>query len=283
LKLRLRLRKPEKPGVFPYLPSPICYLLESMLRRLRIKNLAVVDEVEWELGQGFNVLTGETGAGKSILIDAFLLLLGERADKGLVRTGAESCLVEGELDGVREFEGWLEAKGVEPDPEGTLIIKRQISTAGTGRQFLNGSAVTLAVLKELGDRLVDLHGPHDHQALLAPAAQRAALDAFGGLEKHREEVQSAWREKKEAEEKLAAFRKRSSDPGRTRNWREPMQPPDTASGLSSWRPRSTSCWSQAKTTRWVSSEKRSGPWRNGSGWTGRPGRCGRKTSKSWRP
>lgn len=179
-----------------------------MLRRLRIKNLAVVEEVEWELGQGFNVLTGETGAGKSILIDAFLLLLGERADKSLVRTGAESCLVEGELEGAKEFHGWLDQKGVEPDPDGTLVVKRQISAAGTGRQFLNGSAVTLGVLKELGDRLVDLHGPHDHQALLSPAAQRAALDAFGGLEKDAAAVRLAWGLKKEAEEKLAAFRQR---------------------------------------------------------------------------
>jgi DNA repair protein RecN (Recombination protein N) len=179
-----------------------------MLRRLRIKNLAVVEEVEWELGQGFNVLTGETGAGKSILIDAFLLLLGERADKSLVRTGAESCLVEGELDEAKELHGWLDQKGVEPDPDGTLVIKRQISAAGTGRQFLNGSAVTLGVLKELGDRLVDLHGPHDHQALLSPSAQRAALDAFGGLEKEAAAVRLAWGLKKEAEEKLAAFRQR---------------------------------------------------------------------------
>jgi DNA repair protein RecN (Recombination protein N) len=179
-----------------------------MLRRLRIKNLAVVEEVEWELGKGFNVLTGETGAGKSILIDAFLLLLGERADKSLVRTGTESCLVEGELDGAEEFQGWLDEKGVEPDPDGTLVIKRQISTAGTGRQFLNGSAVTLGVLKELGDQLVDLHGPHDHQALLSPAAQRAALDAFAGLEKDAETVRSAWGRKREVEDQLAAFRQR---------------------------------------------------------------------------
>ena len=179
-----------------------------MLRRLRIKNLAVVEEVEWELGKGFNVLTGETGAGKSILIDAFLLLLGERADKGLVRTGAETCLVEGELGGAENFRDWLEEKGVEADAEGALVIKRQISTTGAGRQFLNGSAVTLAVLKELGDRLVDLHGPHDHQALLSPAAQRVALDGFGGLAKEAEAVRSAWRQKKEAEEKLADFRKR---------------------------------------------------------------------------
>jgi len=170
--------------------------------------LAVVEQVEWELGKGFNVLTGETGAGKSILIDAFLLLLGERADKSLVRTGAEGCVVEGELAGAKEFQGWLDEKGVEPDPDGTLVIKRQISTAGTGRQFLNGSAVTLGVLKELGDRLVDLHGPHDHQALLSPAAQRAALDAFGGLEKDAEAVQLAWGRKREVEEKLEAFRQR---------------------------------------------------------------------------
>ena len=179
-----------------------------MLRRLRIQNLAVVEEVEWELGEGFNVLTGETGAGKSILIDAFLLLLGERADKGLVRTGAESCLVEGELGGAENFRDWLEEKGVEADPGGTLVIKRQISAAGTGRQFLNGSAVTLAVLKALGDRLVDLHGPHDHQTLLSPAAQRGALDGFGGLGKEVEAVRAAWRQKKEAEEKLAHFRTR---------------------------------------------------------------------------
>lgn len=178
------------------------------MRWLRIKNLAVVEQVEWELGKGFNVLTGETGAGKSILIDAFLLLLGERADKSLVRTGAEGCVVEGELAGAKEFQGWLDEKGVEPDPDGTLVIKRQISTAGTGRQFLNGSAVTLGVLKELGDRLVDLHGPHDHQALLSPAAQRAALDAFGGLEKDAEAVQLAWGRKREVEEKLEAFRQR---------------------------------------------------------------------------
>ena len=179
-----------------------------MLRRLRIKNLAVVEEVEWELGKGFNALTGETGAGKSILIDAFLLLLGERADKSLVRTGAENCLVEGELGEAGDFRDWLEEKGVEPDPDGALVIKRQISATGTGRQFLNGSAVTLGVLKELGDRLVDLHGPHDHQTLLSPNTQRAALDSFGGLEQELQSVRSAWRRKKELEENLTRFRQR---------------------------------------------------------------------------
>ena len=167
----------------------------------------MVEELTWELGKGFNALTGETGAGKSILVDAFLLLLGERADRGLVRTGAEGCLVEGELGGAERFRDWLEAKGIEADGEGTLIIQRQVGSTGAGRQFLNGSAVTLAVLKELGDRLVDLHGPHDHQTLLSPAAQRGALDGFGGLEKLVGEVRQAWRAKRESEEAQESFRK----------------------------------------------------------------------------
>jgi DNA repair protein RecN (Recombination protein N) len=178
-----------------------------MLRRLRIKNLAVVEELEWELTAGFNALTGETGAGKSILVDAFLLLLGERADRGLVRTGAERCVVEGELGGAEKFKEWLEEKGVEPDPEGTLVIQRQIGIAGTGRQFLNGSSVTLAVLKELGDRLVDLHGPHDHQTLLSPSVQRSAIDGFGKLEAGGGGVGAAWNEKSAAEEAMIAFQK----------------------------------------------------------------------------
>jgi DNA repair protein RecN (Recombination protein N) len=101
----------------------------------------------------------------------------------------------------------LEGKGIEADGEGTLIIQRQVGSTGAGRQFLNGSAVTLAVLKELGDRLVDLHGPHDHQTLLSPAAQRGALDGFGGLEKLVGEVRQAWRAKRESEEAQEEFRK----------------------------------------------------------------------------
>jgi DNA repair protein RecN (Recombination protein N) len=101
----------------------------------------------------------------------------------------------------------LEEKGIEADGDGTLIIKRQVGTTGAGRQFLNGSAVTLSVLKELGDRLVDLHGPHDHQTLLSPAAQRGALDGFAGLEKLVGEVRQAWHSKRDAEEAEEVFRK----------------------------------------------------------------------------
>ena len=111
------------------------------------------------------------------------------------------------MSGAEKFKDWLEEKGVESDPEGVLVIKRQIGGSGAGRQFLNGASVTLAVLKELGDRLVDLHGPHDHQTLLSPATQRGALDGFGGLEKTVAEVRQAWREKKSAEEKREAFQR----------------------------------------------------------------------------
>ena len=197
----------EKGQDFAYLPCVFCYGSGVMLRRLRIRNLAVVEELTWDLAKGFNALTGETGAGKSILVDAFLLLLGERADRGLVRTGAEGCVVEGELGGAERFRGWLEEKGIEADGDGTLIIKRQVGSTGAGRQFLNGSAVTLSVLKELGDRLVDLHGPHDHQTLLSPAAQRGALDGFAGLEKLVGEVKQAWHSKRDAEEAEEVFRK----------------------------------------------------------------------------
>ena len=211
MRLGQRGRKEESDPVDKKIPpgSSLGMLMNYiMLRRIRIKNLAVVEELAWELGQGFNALTGETGAGKSILVDAFLLLLGERADRGLLRTGAESCLVEGELGGAEAFRGWLEERGVEPDPEGTLVIKRQINSAGSGRQFLNGSAVPLSLLKELGDRLVDLHGPHDHQTLLSPATQRGALDRHAGLAKETEAVQTAWRKKLEAGRQLEEFHQR---------------------------------------------------------------------------
>jgi DNA repair protein RecN (Recombination protein N) len=150
-----------------------------MLRLLRIKNLAVIDEVAWELAPGFNILTGETGAGKSILIDALSMLMGERADRGMVRDGAEAASVEASLDAPAGCGPVLGEAGLDPVAEGDeLILRRTVSAQGQGRQFINGSPVTLQVLKRLGRVLVDLHGPHDHQSLLDTAEQMAALDAF---------------------------------------------------------------------------------------------------------
>jgi DNA repair protein RecN (Recombination protein N) len=157
-----------------------------MLVSLRIRNLALIEDLTWELGPGFNTLTGETGAGKSILIDGLNLLLGERADKTLIRTGAESCSVEAELaiedkTRLREINIAIEAIGAEPCEGCTLLLKRSLSAAGTNRQFINGSPVPLLGLKSIGDLLVDVHGPHDHQSLLATEKQAELLDAYGKL------------------------------------------------------------------------------------------------------
>ncbi len=141
--------------------------MSIVLTLLRIRNLALVEELEWQLGRGFVAVTGETGAGKSIIIGALQLLLGERADKSLIRTGADLCTVEAVFSGaeLQKLNPKLAEAGVEPC-EDDLILKRTLSSTGTNRQFINGSLTTLSVLKNLGDELVDLHGPHDHQSLL---------------------------------------------------------------------------------------------------------------------
>ncbi len=157
--------------------------MPTVLTLLRIKNLALVEDLEWQLAPGFTAITGETGAGKSIIIGALHLLLGERTDKSLIRTGADSCTVEAIFDGkdLAKLNSFLTEAGVEPG-DGGLILKRSFSTSGTNRQFINGSPTTLAVLKNLGDELVDLHGPHDHQSLLSPEKQLALLDGFARAE-----------------------------------------------------------------------------------------------------
>src|SRR5881394_421325 len=134
--------------------------MSIVLTLLRIRNLALVEELEWQLGPGFVAVTGETGAGKSIIIGALQLLLGERADKSVIRTGADMCVVEAVFNGsdLDTLDSELGDAGIEPC-EGELIVKRSISASGTNRQFINGSPATIAILKQLGDLLVDLHGP----------------------------------------------------------------------------------------------------------------------------
>ncbi len=155
-----------------------------MLVSLRIRNLALVEELAWQPGPGFVAITGETGSGKSIIVGALKLVLGERADKTLIRSGADTCSVEAVFappDAPR-LNAWLEEQGIEPCEDGQLIVKRVFAIAGTNRQFINGSATTLNVLSELGDGLVDLHGPHDHQSLLSVERQLDLLDSFAGAE-----------------------------------------------------------------------------------------------------
>jgi DNA repair protein RecN (Recombination protein N) len=161
-----------------------------MLTTLRIKNLALVPDLTLEIQPGNNVITGETGAGKSIIIGALNLVLGGRADRSLIRSGSDSCSVEAVFDVKKlraPLKSFLEENGLEPCEENQLVLKRTFTSAGTNRQFVNGSATTLNVLATIGEWLVDMHGPHDHQSLLHPAKQLAILDAFGRLEKEREE------------------------------------------------------------------------------------------------
>jgi DNA repair protein RecN (Recombination protein N) len=160
-----------------------------MLTVIRIKNLALAADLTLELQPGCNVITGETGAGKSIIIGALGLVLGERADRTLIRSGCDSCSVEALFDISRlraPLKSFLEENGLEPCEDGQLTVKRSLTAAGTNRQFVNGSPTTLAVLAELGQWLVDIHGPHDHQSLLHAAQQLAILDAFGDLSAPRE-------------------------------------------------------------------------------------------------
>ncbi len=179
-----------------------------MLHVLRIKNLALVAELTLEFGPGLNVLTGETGAGKSVVLGALNLVLGQRADRGALRAGADQCTVEA-VFGVGQLRAtlapFLEDNGLEPCGEDQLILKRSFSATGTNRQFVNGSPTTLATLATLGAWLVDLHGPHEHQSLLQPARQLAILDAFGTLEPARKNLAERVRQRAAIEESLAAL------------------------------------------------------------------------------
>jgi len=159
------------------------------LTLLRIRNLALVEQLEWQVKAGFIAVTGETGAGKSMIVGALQLLLGERADKSLIRTGADLCTVEGVFSGdeVHQFKNQLEESGIDSG-DGELIIKRTLGSAN--RQFINGSPTTLGVMKQLGDSLVDLHGPHDHQSLLSPDKQLVLLDKYA----HADELLTEYRQ-----------------------------------------------------------------------------------------
>jgi len=150
-----------------------------MLTELRIRNFAIIESLSLPLGPGFNVLSGETGAGKSIIVGALGLLLGERGTADLVRTGTDKATVEGVFDvGQRaDLREMLDARGIEMD-ESLVVLKREVSSGGRTRAWVNGSSVTAGALAEIGRSLVDLHGQHEAQSLLNPEAQRAVLDAF---------------------------------------------------------------------------------------------------------
>jgi len=162
-----------------------------MITELRVRDLATIADVTLHLGAGLNVLTGETGAGKSMLVDALALLLGERAASGSVRPGAAKTIVEGAFEGVdKAARQRIEALGLDLD-DGRLIVRREVSAEGRSRAWVNGSPTTASVLGELGALLVDLHGQHETQSLLHADAQRDILDAFAHAEAERAAVAEA--------------------------------------------------------------------------------------------
>ena len=186
-----------------------------MLERLRIRDLAVVQDVEVRLAGGLNVITGETGAGKSLLVDSLNLLLGERADSDRVRDGARAAVVEGEFRlepaTARRVGALLSEWGVDFDGE-SLIVRRELQAEGRSRSLVNQSALTLGSLRLLGELLIDLHGQHDHQSLLRPDAGYEVLDRLGGCAAELESYARAldgWREARaelgRLEESLATY------------------------------------------------------------------------------
>lgn len=166
-----------------------------MLRHLSIRDFAVVDSLGLEFAPGFTALTGETGAGKSILIDALALALGERADADQVRAGGERAEVTAEfsIEALADVQRWLSDQALEGDP-GLLLLRRVVDRSGRSRAFVNGHSATLAQLREIGERLVDIHGQHAHQSLLRGDAQRQVLDSHAGLAARAQTVALAYRE-----------------------------------------------------------------------------------------
>ena len=187
-----------------------------MLHRLAIRDFVIVEQLEIEFGPGLTVLTGETGAGKSILVDALQLALGGRGDAGVVREGASRAEIGAEFDTPPGFGAWLADAGFEPDTgdAGRILIRRNIDAQGKSRAWINGGNATVAQLREAGERLLDIHGQHAWQSLTRPASVRAILDAYGridtvGLAAH-------WAALRQATQSLAAARDRQGNLERER-------------------------------------------------------------------
>jgi DNA repair protein RecN (Recombination protein N) len=179
-----------------------------MLQSLRIRNIAIVEDVAVEFGDGLNVITGETGAGKSVIVGALNLILGDRADKSLIRSGADQCAVEAAFSSAPD--GLLDELGIAVNDQ--LILRRQFNANGTGKVFINDSPATVQSLKRLGDQLVDMHGPHDHQSLLSREFQLDLLDAFGEHDKPRRAYADAYQHWQQLQQQRAALAEDGRDP-----------------------------------------------------------------------
>jgi DNA repair protein RecN (Recombination protein N) len=182
-----------------------------MLTRLQIRNFAIIDEIEVEFGAGMTVLTGETGAGKSILVDALGLVLGERGGAGLVRAGAARAEFSAEFDisAQPEAKSWLLAQALDADDD--CLLRRVIGEDGRSRAFVNGNAVALQSLKELGEKLLDIHGQHFHQSLGRRDVQRDLLDHFGALQASRLSTAAAFADWQTLLERLERLEEAEAD------------------------------------------------------------------------
>jgi DNA repair protein RecN (Recombination protein N) len=183
-----------------------------VLTELRIRNFAIIESLTLPLSGGFNVLSGETGAGKSIIVGALGFLLGERGSSDLIRTGADKATVEGMFDigDSKAISAMIDERGIETE-DGTIVLKREISTAGRGRAWANGSPVTASVLGEIGRALVNLHGQHEAQTLLDADSQRVILDTFGGATAQAELVHQSYAELSRIRREIAQLSSRRSD------------------------------------------------------------------------
>jgi DNA repair protein RecN (Recombination protein N) len=184
-----------------------------MLRRLALRDFVIVSALEVEWSDGFSVLTGETGAGKSILVDALQLALGARGDAGVVREGAARCEISAEFDAVAGLAPWLDEAGFDADAE-TLLLRRTIDAQGKSRAWINGSAATVAQLREAADALVDIHGQHAWQSLTRGVSVRALLDAYAGIDAA--PLASAYSRWKAAADALLAAQTKQADLERER-------------------------------------------------------------------
>ncbi len=183
-----------------------------MLIELRVQNFAVIRDLVVRPGPGLTVLSGETGAGKSVIVDALSLLVGERASADLVRDGEDRAVVEGvfELPDGSEIPAILAEQGIEPE-DGLVILRREVAATGRSRAWVNGSPATAGLVGQLGRRLVDLHGQHEHQTLLRAEEQRAILDAYAGAAALAAETEAAYRTLQRARAELDALDRRRQD------------------------------------------------------------------------
>lgn len=180
-----------------------------MLRAIHIRDFAIVDTLDLELGDGMHALTGETGAGKSILLDALALCLGDRANAEIIRPGAERAEVSAIFDPPNEaVQQWLDERDLGDDE---ILVRRVVQGSGRSRGFINGTPVALQMLRELGEQLVDIHGQHAHQSLIRPAAQRELLDAFAGTEAQRSAVAAVHQELRAIDRELETLAGSSDD------------------------------------------------------------------------